>query len=135
MGRFVTRIAVTIAALLIVLLAAVAAAWFFAYAIYLWIAEALAPPAAAALTGVAVLVGAIVIAAIVAAVFRPRRSTKIPILEGYETVAGAGNLLGRKVRGLLDAHSLGGLIAIGIAGFVLGVSPRLRKLLLQILRW
>ena len=131
----VTRVAVAVAALMIVLLAAVTAVCFFAYAVYLLISEVLPGPSAAALTGIVVLLGAVLIAAVMAAAVRPRGRRKAPAVEGYESAAEAGNFLGRRLRGLLDAHSLGGLVAMGLAGFAVGFSPQLRKILRELLKW
>jgi hypothetical protein len=135
MGRFAVRVAVSIAVLTIAIVAMVAAAAFFVYAFYLLLAIYLPAPAAAGLTGIAILIGALLLVALTGAAFRPRRRPKTPSLEGYETAAEAGNLLGRKVRGLLDAHSRGGLVAMFVAGFSIGVSPGLRRVLRELLKW
>ena len=136
MGRFAIRVAVSIAVLGIAIVAMVAAAALFVYAFYLFLAMYVGAPAAAALTGITILIGAAVLVALAGAAFRPRRRRdKNPTLEGYETAAEAGNLLGRKVRGLLNAHSHGGLVAMFIAGFSIGVSPGLRRTLRELLKW
>jgi hypothetical protein len=55
-------------------------------------------------------------------------------LEAAEDAAGLGSELGRKIRGLADAHASGGLLAALVAGFAVGVSPKLRAFLQAILK-
>lgn len=129
------RLAVSLAMVLIALVAAVTAIAYFAFALYLLLSALVVPPAAAALTGILVLVTALLLIAIARAATRPRRRREpSPTVEACEDAAGLGTELGRKIRGLADAHASGGLLAALVAGFAVGVSPKLRAFLQAILK-
>jgi hypothetical protein len=136
-SRFIARIAIAFAMLLIGLIAGVIAVAFFAYGVYLALLNVLIPPAAAAITGVVILAAALLLMASLRAVFRPRRrrrDTAIPSLEECENAAEVGTELGRKIRGIAGAHASGGLLASLVAGFAIGASPKLRAFLQAILK-
>ncbi len=135
-SRFIARIAIAFAMLLIGLIAGVIAVAFFAYGVYLALLNVLVPPAAAAITGVIILAAALLLMASLRAVFRPRRrrDTAIPSLEECENAAEVGTELGRKIRGIAGAHASGGLLASLVAGFAIGASPKLRAFLQAILK-
>ena len=136
---FITRVAMAVAVLLILLIAAVTAIVYFAYAVYLLLAAFVIAPAAAALTGIVVLAGAILLIVALGAAVRPKRpkekDERSPAMDGYDTAAEVGSLLGRRTRGLLEAHSRGGLVAMLLAGFAVGFSPKLRAVLRELLKW
>ena len=137
-SRFIVKIAIAIAMLLIGLVAGVIAVAFFAYAVYLALLNVLVGPAAAAFTGVVVLAAALVLMGGIRAVFRPRRRRRrradIPSLEECENAADIGSELGRKIRGLAGASTGGGLMAALVAGFAVGISPKLRAFLQSLLK-
>lgn len=136
-SRFIAKIAIAFAMLLIGLVAGVIAIAFFAYAVYLELLNVLVAPAAAAITGVVVLAVALVLMAVMRAVFRPRRRRRradIPSLEECENAADIGSELGRKIRGLAGASTGGGLLAALAAGFAVGISPKLRAFLQSLLK-
>ena len=58
MRRFFARLAISIALMLIALVAALIAIGYFMFALYLWLAVYLVPPVAAVIAGVIVLVTA-----------------------------------------------------------------------------
>jgi len=135
--RFFVRLAISLAVMLIALVAAIIAVAYFAYGLYLFLVQFLAAPAAAVVTGILVLVAAILLVASVRVIARPRRRRRresVPPLEGVENAAELGSELGRKLRGLADAHASGGLLAALVAGFAVGVSPKLREFLKAILK-
>jgi hypothetical protein len=135
LSGFFARLAISIAVLLIALVAAVTAVAFFAYALYLVLLNIVVPPAAAALTGLLILLFAIVL--IQATRGRPRMRRKregAPSPEAWENAAQVGGELGRKIRGLTEAHASGGLLAALLAGFAMGVSPKLRAFLQSLLK-
>jgi hypothetical protein len=135
LSRFFLRLAVSLAMVLIALIAAVTAIAYFAFALYLLLLALVVPPAAALLTGILVLVAALLLIAIARAATRPRRRREpSPSFEAAEDAAGLGTELGRKIRGLADAHASGGLLAALVAGFAVGVSPKLRAFLQAILK-
>ena len=134
-SRFLFRLAISLAAVLIAVIAAVIAISYFAFALYLLLLYVVAPPAAALLAGVLILVTALLLIAVIRAATRPRRKREpIPALEALESAAELGGELGRKVRGLTEAHASGGLIAALVAGFAFGVSPKLRTFLQGLLK-
>lgn len=135
-SRFIAKIAIAFAMLLIGLVAGVIAIAFFAYAVYLALLNVLVGPAAAAITGVVVLAAALVLMGLIRAVFRPRRRrvVDIPSLEECENAADIGSELGRRIRGLAGASTGGGLLAALAAGFAVGISPKLRAFLQSLLK-
>jgi hypothetical protein len=135
-SRFFMRLAISLAMVLIALIAAIVAIGYFAFALYLFLSIYVVPPAASVLTGILVLVTALLLIAAAGSAIRPRRRRRepIPSLEAAEDAAGLGSELGRKIRGLADANASGGLIAALVAGFAVGVSPKLRAFLQSILR-
>ncbi len=138
LNRFIARIAVAVALALIGVVAGWIALAFFSYAIYLAFLNVLAPAVAAAVTAVVVIAAAILLMGIVRLALRPRRRRRrtagIPSLEECETAAEAGSELGRKIRDIAAANSGGGLLAALVAGFAVGVSPKLRAFLQAILK-
>jgi hypothetical protein len=135
-SRFCARLAISLAMILIALVASITAVCYFAFAVYLLLLPFVVPPAAALLTGIVVLVVALLLIAIARAGTRPRRMRRepSPSLEAAEDAAGLGTEIGRKVRGLADAHGSGGLLAALVAGFAVGVSPKLRAFLQALLK-
>lgn len=137
-SRFIAKIAIAFAMLLIGLVAGVIAILFFAYAVYLALLNVLVGPAAAAITGAVVIAAALLLMAALRLVFRPRRRRRrvadVPSLEECENAADIGSELGRRIRGLAGASTGGGLLAALLAGFAVGVSPKLRAFLQSLLK-
>ena len=135
LSSFFARLAISIAVLLIALIAAVTAVAFFAYALYLVLLNIVVPAAAAALTGVLVLLFAIVLIQATRRAPRVRRKREgAPSPDAWENAANVGGELGRKIRSLTEAHASGGLLAALVAGFAMGVSPKLRVFLQSLLK-
>ncbi len=136
LSGFFIRLAISLAAVLIALIASVTAIGYFAFALYLLLLTAVVPPAAALLTGILILVIALLLIAVARAATHRRRRRRLMEEESeiYEGAAGLGNELGRKLRGITGAHASGGLIASLVIGFALGVSPKLRSFLLSVLK-
>ena len=135
-SRFFFRLAISLAAVLIAVIATVTAISYFAYALYLLLLEVVVPPAASLLTGVLILVIAILLIVVIRAATLPKRKKRepMPALEAMESAAELGSELGRKVRGLTEAQASGGLMAALVAGFAFGVSPKLRAFLQTLLK-
>ena len=134
-SRFLTRLAISLAVVLIAVIAAITAIVYFAYALYLLLLGYVVPPAAAVLTGILVLLIVVILAAVTRAAMRPRRRRDLGWrLEGVEDAADLGGEMARKVRGLMEAHANGGLLAALVAGFAVGMSPKLRAFLQEILK-
>ena len=135
LSRFIARLAISLAALLIAVIAAIIALGYFVYALFLVLLNAVVAPAAAVLTGIIVLLVAILLVA--ATQGRSRRGRKrggSPSLEGFESAAELGGELARKVRSLIGSEAGGGLLASLVAGFAVGMSPKLRAFLQSILK-
>jgi len=133
-SRFLARLAVSLAVVLIALIAAITAIVYFAFALYLLLLMWVAPPAAALLTGVLVLVAVLILAAATRAGMRPRRRRRPANLEAAEDAADLGGEIARKVRGMMDSNANGGLLAALVAGFAVGMSPKLRSFLQSLLK-
>jgi hypothetical protein len=135
-NRFLTRLAISLAMVLIALIGAILAVLYFAFALYLLLLQYVMPPAAALLTAILILLIALAVIGIMRlATRRPRRKREsIPLLDAAESAAGIGTELGQKIRGLTEGHASGGLIAALVAGFAVGVSPKLRSFLQAILK-
>ena len=134
-SRFLTRLAISLAVVLIAVIAAITAIVYFAYALYLLLLGYVVAPAAAVLTGILVLLTVMILAAATRAAMRPRRRRDLSLgLEGVEDAADLGGEMARKIRGLMDAHANGGLLAALVAGFAVGMSPKLRAFLQTILK-
>ena len=135
LSRFIARLAISLAALLIAVIAAIIALVYFVYALFLVLLNIMDAPAAAVLTGLIVLLVAILL--VVATQSRSRRGQKRgprPSLEGFESAAELGGELARKVRALIGSEAGGGLLAALLAGFAVGMSPKLRAFLQSILK-
>ncbi len=135
-NRFLTRLAISLAMVLIAVVAAILAIVYLAFALYLLLLAYVVPPAASLLTAFLILVTALVIIWIMRLATRPRRRSldPNPTLEAAANAAGLGTEVGRKIRALTEAHASGGLIAALVAGFAVGVSPKLRAFLQSILK-
>ena len=134
-SRFLTRLAISLAVVLIAVIAAITAVVYFAFALYLLLLDYVVPPAAALLTGILVLVAVLILAAATRAGMRPRRRRDhVPSVEAVEDAADLGGEMARRIRGLMDSNAGGGLLAALVAGFAVGMSPKLRAFLQAILK-
>lgn len=135
MRRLIARIATSIALMVIALVAVLVALGYFVFALYLWLAEYLIPPAAALVSGAIVLFVALVMVMIAGALLRGsrRRRRDLPTMNAAETAAEIGGLLGDKVQGFANLRGSSLLTALA-AGFAVGVSPKLRSILWRLLK-
>lgn len=136
--RFLTRLAAAMASLFVALLVFVAALGFFAYAAYLALLGALSPPLAALVTGAGAVLVAILILAAARVLTRARRAPVGPCggdRAAAERLAGEiGGTLGVELGALTRSHKGPVLAASLLAGVAVGASPRLRGLLLDLVR-
>ena len=135
MRRFFARLTIWLALVLSAVLTALIAILYFMFALYLWLALYLVPPAAAVISGVIVLLTAGVFALIASTMFsglaqRGRDST----LGAADAAADIGSLFSEKLQGFASMNRGTGLLTALIAGFAVGVSPRLRSLLWALLK-
>ena len=136
MRRFFGRLAISIALIVVALVALMIAVGYFVFALYLWLAEYLVPPAAAVVAGGIILVVAIVLALISGKMFRgsKRRDRDTAAMSAAETAAELGSLFGDKVQGFAQMGRGASILTALAAGFAVGVSPKLRGLLWRIIK-
>ena len=131
MDRFLGRLAINSAAILIASAGFCVAVAFLIAALYLGLAEMMAPWMAALLTALA----GVVFGLLVLWIGRLISRNVIPPKDAarHRSTAELGELFGRQAHAVLNNNSpllLGGLLAFG---FAMGFSPRLRKLLMKLL--
>ena len=140
MRRFFARLTIWIALVLGAILTALIALGYFILALYLLLAEYLVPPVAAVLSGILVLMAAMVMGLIASTMFgglarRDRDGDRdSPTLGIAETAADIGNLFGGKVQDFASMNKGTSMLTALVAGFAIGVSPKLRSLLWRILK-
>jgi len=132
MRRFFGRLAISIALIVVALVALLIAVGYFVFALYLWLVEYLIPPAAAVVAGLIVLVLALVLALILRG--SRRRDPDHAVTKAAEAAAELGSLFGDKVQGFANMGRGTSLLTALAAGFAVGVSPKLRGLLWRIIK-
>jgi hypothetical protein len=138
LDQFLTRAATMLAFSLAALLAVVAAIVFFLFAGYQALLEVAPPPLAALGTGLVALAAAVLLVAVGRAAVRGARP---PAPQGEQNAgsiehaaAEMGGLAGAQMASLARANPLSAMAVSLLAGFAVGLSPRLRKTLLDIAR-
>lgn len=136
MRRFFARLAISIALIVVALVAVLIAVGYFVFALYLLLAEYLVPPAAAVVAGLIVLAVAMVLALIASSMFRKskRRDRDTAPLSAAETATELGSLFGDKMQGFAGMNRGTSLLTALAAGFAVGVSPKLRGVLWRIIK-
>ena len=137
MRRYFARLAISIALIVVALVAVLIAVGYFVFALYLWLAEYLVPPAAALAAGGIILVVAVVLALISSKMLRgsKRRSNRdTAAMSAAETAAELGNLFGDRVQGFAQMGRGTSILTALAAGFAVGVSPKLRGILWRIIK-
>ena len=140
MRRFVARLAISIALILIALVAVMIAVGYFIFALYLWLSEYFVPPAAAVIAGLIVLVVAVILALISRMTMRSSRGPQgqrgrdFTSLGATESAAELGTLLGDKLQGFANMGRGTSMLTALAAGFAIGLSPKLRGLLWRLLK-
>ncbi len=131
MNRFFASLAINSVAILIATAGACIMLFFLLFAAYLGLCEVMAPWAAALVTAAAALVFSILVVVIARMISKSGPSDQER--KRQRSAAELGELLGRGAHSFVSANSpslLGGLLAVG---FVLGFSPKLRKLFMKLL--
>jgi hypothetical protein len=128
MDRFLARLAVTATSILIGSVAILTASVFLIVAFYLFLAELMPPWAAALATaGAAVLFAVLVF--VIGSMLKPRRrSFLVP-----GSAAELGERLGRHAQTFARTNKFVTLGICLVAGFAIGLSPKLRAFLLRLL--
>jgi len=137
MRRFFARLTIWLALVLSAVLTALIAIGYFMFALYLWLAVYLVPPVAALISGVLVLLTAVVLALIASSMFgglgRNERGRDAS-LGAAETAADIGSLFSDKFQGFASMNRGTSILTALAAGFAVGVSPKLRGLLWRIIK-
>ena len=129
------KFAVMAATALIAVVAVAIAIVFLSVGVYLLLEDYLSPAAAAFVTAAIALVFLLVVvllAKLISVVSGSKSRKRIET--GAASAAEVGNLLGRRVGSVMGRNAPVAVLASLAAGFFLGVSPRLRSLLLKLLR-
>lgn len=136
--QFLTRLAATMASLVVALLVIVAALGFLAYAAYLALLGVFSPPLAALATGAGAILAAFLIVALTRVLTRPgrasaRRRERADDTLSAERLAGEiGGKFGEQLGALTRTHKGTVLAASLLAGVAVGASPRLRGALMNL---
>ncbi len=132
MSRFLTRLAINSAALLIASAGGCVALIFLVIAFYLLLAGVMAPWLAALATAGIALLFCIVVLLI--ARLMARAVAPAPVeARGAGPTAELGALLGRHAREFVETNSWAALAGLLVVGVLLGISPRLRSLVWKLL--
>ena len=132
-----TRIGTTLAWLLLAIMLSLLGAALLVAALYLWLATLVSPALAATLSALAAFAAAGLIAVIGRALGRggAKRHTAGPVAPpGLAAAALAGSEIGAAGSEWMRANSPKLVVAALAAGFVVGLSPRLRRALWRQLR-
>lgn len=128
MRRLGILTAIGMAGLLLAVMGVFAAVGFVCFSVYLYLVDFISPPLAALAAAFAALLFALAAAA--SASFLARRRQR-SVADDFDRLAGAlalGKAMGLEGRDLLAARlSRMSMVAFGL-GFLIGLSPRLRKL-------
>jgi hypothetical protein len=135
MRRFFARLTIWIALVVAAIFTALIALGYFILALYLLLAEYLVPPVAAVLSGIIVLMAAMVFGWIASTMFGGlARNGRDSTLGAAQQAADIGSLFGEKVQDFTQMNRGTSFITALIAGFAVGFSPRLRAILWRILK-
>ena len=115
------RIVVFVLSLTIAAAGMIAAAVFLGVALYSWLAMFFSPAIAALLCAGAAVLFALIVLLFGSLLARRRKKDDAAVL--------LGALLGEEVRGLTEASTAKRLLIALAAGFAVGLSPRLRKII------
>lgn len=129
MRRFGLNAAITMAGLLLATMGVFATVGFGCFAFYLYLANFIAPPLAALAAAFTALMFALAATGIASLLRRRRRHSLEDDFAGLADLLAFGKTLGLESRDLFTTRfSKTALMVFGL-GFLIGLSPRLRKLL------
>jgi len=131
MNRFLSRLAINSAAILIASAGCCAALVFVIVAFYLALAAVMAPWLAALVTAGAALLFSLLVVLIARLI--THKPVSPAIRNRHRNAADLGELLGRQAHDFVSGNSLSMLGVLLAFGFAMGFSPRLRKFLMKIL--
>lgn len=131
MNRFLTRLAISSAAILIASAGGCVMLVFLIIAFYLFLSTMMVAWLAALATAGAALVFSLLVLLI--GRLLTRKTVPPAARNRHRSAADLGEVLGRQAHDFLAGNSLGMLGVLLAAGFAMGFSPRLRKILMKIL--
>jgi hypothetical protein len=130
--KFLTRLAISSAALMIASACGCVAVVFLIIAFYMGMANLMPDWAAALATAGAAFLFAILVI-VIARLATKKESAPASARARMGAAAEMGEFLGLKLRDFGTHNTGASLIALLVAGFAMGVSPKLRKFLLKLL--
>lgn len=140
MRRLGFNLIIGMAALLLALMAIFAAVGFGCLSLYLYLIALISAPLAALATAVAALIFALIVAVVARAITaRPARrrngdgADERDVLAGLDEAISLGKTLGLESRTFMTTHLSKAAIAVFGLGFAMGLSPRLRKFITNLL--
>jgi hypothetical protein len=136
MGNLPARIAVMAAGLVVALIGIGAAGVFLCVALYAFLCTLLAPTAAALAAAASVLLLSVIVLAVAGSIAGAMKRQTRKSARPSSNILGAeiGKMLGEDAQAYIAKKPWAALmLAIG-GGFLIGLSPRLRELLMKILR-
>ncbi len=136
MNRFVFRLEALLAFGAPAMILVVAGLGFMVAALYMGLATNMEPPAAALMTGAICIAGAGLLSLIGWLVLRsmaPRETREEQAPDAVKMAMAIGEALGGDLQSLAKRHRHGLIGAALASGFALGVSPKLRRSLLNLL--
>ena len=131
MNRFLSRLAISFAAILIAAAGGCVALVFLIIALYLGLTSVMAPWLAALATAGAALLFFLLVLLIAKLI--TRRTVPPALRNRQRSAADLGELLGRQAHDFVAGNSLPMLGILIATGFAMGFSPRLRKFLMKLL--
>jgi hypothetical protein len=142
MDRYLSQAAISIATVLFATIAALIGAVFVCGAVYLALSEIMRPPLAALVTGINIIVFSAAVIAVARLLVgrsrelsfgRARKRGASPGLDENRVASDLGNLLGKQIHDLASANAPATVLVSLAAGFVVGLSPSVRKFLIELL--
>ncbi len=133
-SRLLTRLAIGAAAILIAAAGGIVAVTFLIIAMYELLETVMQPwLAALATAGLAVLFAVLVLVLARVAMRTMAPAPPKAARSGIGFTAEIGTMLGKEARDFVENNSMSTLGILAVAGFALGVSPKLRKLIWKLL--
>ena len=138
-SRLLTRLAIGATAILLAAAGGIVAVTFLIIAMYELLETVMQPwLAALATSGIAVLFAVLVlvlarVAMRMMAPPPPKAAARSGLGGGLGFTAEIGTMLGKEARDFVENNSMSTLGILAVAGFALGVSPKLRKLIWKLL--
>lgn len=133
MRRFGLNMAISMAALLLAIMGVFAGISFGCFSLYLYFVTVISPPLAALATAFAALLFAVAVTGIAGLVWRRPQRPCGDNFAGYAEAISLGKMMGLEGRAFLTTHLSKTTMAVFGLGFAMGLSPKLRKLISDLL--